>query len=333
MKLLHCSDVHIDASYSIPNHLDRQFNALHKIRTTAIKYKVEYILVSGDLIDTVNVSEEARNNLLAFFIMSSIKDSFKWVLINGNHDKYDDSYTMLSVFKRLSRITGNLIVVENNPKLLEFDNLSIMAIPYNRKVNTKTFHKYIEDGKKRSKGEYYVVMAHLFCTGAKADSGYNKTGNINIPKEVMWDWMFLGDVHKYQKVHKYAYYSGAPIQKDFGEFLPKGVIVVDLKRKKHKFVSFKPSSKIPQLVTLRDVPKKWPKNTFVRLITNNESNEELPDCVLQNVVEVQKQEIVSMDLDDVKHKLVDYLSDIGLNKSEQKKAIKWVDKRLEARRI
>ena len=333
MRILHTADVHIDASQTVPKYLERQFHALRKIRLTAIKYKVKYILVSGDLIDTVNVSEEARNKLLSFFIKSSIEDSFTWVLINGNHDKYDDSHTMLSVFKRLSKIAKNIVVVENNPNLLELGDLSVMAIPYNRKVNTDTFREYVEDGRKRAKGKYYVVMAHFFCTGAKAESGYSKIGKIKIPKEVMWDYMAMGDVHKTQRVHKYAYYSGSPIQKDFGEFLPKGVIVFDLKRKKYKFVEFKPSSKIPQLITLKEVPRKWPANSYVRLITEKESNEDLPECVLQNVVEVQKQEIVAMDLDDVKHRLVDYLSDIGLTPKEQKKAIKSVDKKLEVRKI
>jgi hypothetical protein len=132
-------------------------------------------------------------------------------------------------------------------------------------------------------------------------------------------------VYNCQKIGKRAWYCGSPMQHNFGEELPKGVIIADLKTHKIKPVPIK-SARIKTLVQFDTVPKKWPKNAYVKL-TTSEATEDLPDCVVRTATKVEQQNITEeIDLDDVTIGLPEFCATRGLSEPDQKRCVKYITK-------
>lgn len=332
LRLLHCADIQIGDSKHIPDNLDRQFYAWDEIYRIAKKYKVDYILNAGDIVFDTHMSEEARTRLQAKLIQYDNPLRYpRMYIISGNHDVYNDTQTMIRPFKDLSnKVLHNYVMVELKPKFIEVSSdLSILAIPYRKGMTTEDFYKYVKRGRNKNRSKYFVVMAHFYAQGAVLASGYRKGGIVEFSK-VLWDYLALGDIHEYQKMCKRGFYSGAPVQHKFGDKLPKGVIIYDLAKHKHKFVPID-TPKIKKLIQLKEIPKKWPENAWVDLKTSEEINtEKLPNEVVQSSFIAEQQEVDTQKLDDLKEGLPDFLADLGFKKKEQRRAVKVVDKLVES---
>ena len=327
LRILHTADLQIEDSQHLPDNLDRQFEAWDEIYKIALKYKVDYILNSGDLICNVNLSEEGRTRLQRKFIEYDNPEKYpKHFIISGNHDVYNDEQTMIRPFKDLAKLVlHNYEMVELKPKFIKVSKeLSILAIPYRKGLTTKDFYRYVKKGHKKNDSKYFAVMAHFYAQGAVLANGYKKGGDVEFDK-VLWDYLALGDAHEFQKMCKRGFYSGAPVQHKFGDKLPKGVIIYDLARHKHKFVAID-TPKIKKLIQLTEIPKKWPVNAWVDLKTKKDINvEKLPDSVIKSATVVEEQEVNTQKLDDITEGLPEYLADIGFDKKEQRRGVKLVN--------
>ena len=325
MRILHCADIHIGDSQNIPHNLERQFAAWDEIYRIADKNKCKYVLVAGDLVDSTTISEKARAWLNRKILeVHAAYPKITTILISGNHDVYISTQSMLRIFKDTSdNFLDRFYIVELKPKLLELGNLSVFCIPYKKGLTTKKLRSMIHKAHAKHKGKYFVVMAHFYAQGAVLDNGYDKGGDVKIGEPV-WDYFALGDIHKRQKMGKMCYYSGSPIQHTFGDKLPKGVIIVDLKQHKVKKVNIE-SSNIPRLVTLKEVPEKWPENAYVRLKAKKDiSGETLPDSVIQASVVNTSGKVLTAKLGNIFEGLPELLADIGFSIKEQKQAVRIV---------
>ena len=129
-----------------------------------------------------------------------------------------------------------------------------------------------------------------------------------------------------QKLRSNAWYCGSPLQKDFGEKLPKGVLLIDI-GSKPKFIEL--TTPIP-LIELNRIPKQWPK-AYIKLSCEPK---DFPNYLPENVVSLSKIESDLITQKDIKiiHNLTNskyllegmepFLKKRGLKKEEIKQALK-----------
>jgi hypothetical protein len=119
--------------------------------------------------------------------------------------------------------------------------------------------------RRRSLKQPIVVVLHEQVAGITMDSGFEpekSSSRIRLKPHADVAYWALGDIHKMQSVLPNAWYSGAPHQVNFGEVLPKGVLVVSTKKPTEpKFV---PINSRP-LLSLTELPKDVPTDAYIQL--------------------------------------------------------------------
>lgn len=322
MRIIHTADWHLDGSKSLPDYLNRQEAAIHEVFNIARKYKVDVLLMAGDVFNHHIVSEEARK-LFFRLLAEGDKEDFTSVYINGNHDIYKEEGSVVSLFHEVSHsLMSRTHIVDMKPRLIAIEELSIMAIPYKDGLTTNMLKEEIRKGYKEHKGKYYVPMSHLMIKGCIRDNGTKSPIGTELPK-AKWDYFALGDIHKYQKIGPNAFYSGSPIQHKFGEDLPKGVVIVDLESGKRKFVEIK-SPNIRKLITITKVPETWPANAWVRF-KGSKVPQDLPPEVIKKATEIEQEDVSNdIQLDDVTLGLPEFAASRGVKKKAQKRLVKMV---------
>ena len=168
------------------------------------------------------------------------------------------------------------------PRYIELPNMVITAVP-----NGYDFNKIPKQHRKKAlkTGKPWIVMLHELLHGSVLESGITKkrTKKYKLVGVKGVTYYACGDVHKAGKIagKANAWYSGSPIQHNFGEHLPKGVLLVDEESGRPRLLT-KPFHRIKRLVTvsdLNDVPE--PSEAWVKYKRKQvDETEELPDHVV-----------------------------------------------------
>jgi len=248
VKLIHCADAHIGRSRRLPGYLERQDAMMAGIFRAAADRSDGLVLLAGDIYDRLDISPRERDLFLGHLCKAD-HDGITTVIINGNHDMIDEDdggYTHLRMIKLMvdENRLQNTYVIETDPHSFWLDQfqLGIIAVPaYYRK--TKEVNKIVAHHLKlmepARRGRPVVAMVHETVYGSRNDFG--KRFGIDVIEEdhtVKLDgtlpvtFWALGDIHLVQQIKgvPHAWYSGAPIQHDFGDPGGRGVLVVDLER-------------------------------------------------------------------------------------------------------
>ena len=85
MKFMHLGDVHLGKSLGDFDLFDDQRYMLNRIVETAVKMKVDAILIAGDVYDRALPGEQAVV-LLDTFLNMLVENGIKVFIISGNHD-------------------------------------------------------------------------------------------------------------------------------------------------------------------------------------------------------------------------------------------------------
>lgn len=111
-------------------------------------------------------------------------------------------------------------------------------------------------------------MLHECFAGISLDSGLVAKGGVSIPDVPCIKYFACGDIHKMQKVnvkgraiHGSAWYSGAPMQYNFGDVLPKGCLVVDVSDDRiytTRIVQIPQAIELHNITSLDQIPKDSP---------------------------------------------------------------------------
>lgn len=260
MKILHTSDLHIGKYIGTYDLKEDTEYVLNQVVDTAIRERVEVVLISGDVFDRPNPPEEAIKMYVSF-LKELLDKNIKVIAISGNHD----SGIRLSAYKD---ILGKGYFVEgefNSPMRKvslndEYGPVNFYMLPFftpfivksNLKLEKglENYDLAMDEIIKRENidtSQRNIILAHQFVAGFKfggseEDFSYSNgdeknvagVGIISLDKFQNFDYVALGHIHKPQKISRETIrYSGSLLKYKTSEIdgPDKSVVIIDLKEK------------------------------------------------------------------------------------------------------
>tara|TARA_Y100001937_G_scaffold97984_1_gene133563 strand:- start:12271 stop:15408 length:3138 start_codon:yes stop_codon:yes gene_type:complete len=253
MRFAHIADTHIR---NLKYHFEYReiFKQLYK---SLKEEKVDYIIHCGDIAHTkTQISPEFVDMCREFFEnLAAIAPTY---IILGNHDgnlRNDSRQDALSpIVKAINNSNLSLIKNAGEVKLNSDFCLNVLSV-------------FDEDNwtKPTDKSLVNIALYHGAINKSKTDSNWTLGGDHSIEIFEEFDFAFLGDIHKTQKLDKDGriWYAGSTVQQNFGESLDKGYLLWDIESKNeftNKLITFnnpKPFVTL-ELTKAGNLPRKKP---------------------------------------------------------------------------
>lgn len=236
MKIIHCSDLHLDSkmrsnlnSEKAKERRDEILLTFQKMVKYAKENEVKVIIIAGDMFDKTKISVKAKT-----IVKESIKQApeIDFLYLKGNHDEAD--------------FIGEDEIVPENLKMFttqkwttyEYGNIKIAGIEFGEKSEYDIYNSLILD-----KNDINIVCMH----GQESQyEGKDRAEIINLQalKNKNIDYLALGHIHKYKEQRldsRGVYcYSGCLEGRGFDECGQKGFVLLDIENCKIKrtFVPF-----------------------------------------------------------------------------------------------
>lgn len=219
MKLIHCSDVHLDSrmetNLSFQKAQERNSeicDTFSKMVSYAAKNNVSVIMIAGDLFDTDRISA-----LTSQFILDTIAQAsnIDFLYLQGNHDESGRAFAGRD-------LPNNLKLFNNSWTSYDYDFLRISGIELDRENCTTAY-----DTLSLSSDKTNIVMMH------GQESSVPGEDLVCIPRlqNQSIDYLALGHLHSYKikKLDSSAdyCYSGCLEGRGFDECGKKGFVLVD----------------------------------------------------------------------------------------------------------
>lgn len=304
MKILHTSDLHIGKYIGTYDLKEDTEYVLNQVVDTAIREKVEVVLISGDVFDRPNPSEEAIKMYVSF-LKELLDKNIKVIAISGNHD----SGIRLSAYKD---ILGKGYFVEgefNSPMRKvslsdEYGPVNFYMLPFftpfivksNLKLEKglENYDLAMDEIIKRENidtSQRNIILAHQFVAGFKfggseEDFSYSNgdeknvagVGIISLDKFQNFDYVALGHIHKPQKISRETIrYSGSLLKYKTSEIdgPDKSVVIIDLKEKGNIEVKLDPIKPLHPFVKIEGLLSELTntnpnENDYVYLIVDDD---------------------------------------------------------------
>lgn len=304
MKILHTSDLHIGKYIGTYDLKEDTEYVLNQVVDTAIRERVEVVLISGDIFDRPNPSEEAIKMYVSF-LKELLDKNIKVIAISGNHD----SGIRLSAYKD---ILGKGYFVEgefNSPMRKvslndEFGPVNFYMLPFftpfivksNLKLEKglENYDLAMDEIIKRENvdtSQRNIILAHQFVAGFKfggseEDFSYSNgdeknvagVGIISLDKFQNFDYVALGHIHKPQKISRETIrYSGSLLKYKTSEIdgPDKSVVIIDLKEKGNIEVKLDPIKPLHPFVKIEGLLSELTntnpnENDYVYLIVDDD---------------------------------------------------------------
>lgn len=304
MKILHTSDLHIGKYIGTYDLKEDTEYVLNQVVDTAIRERVEVVLISGDIFDRPNPSEEAIKMYVSF-LKALLDKNIKVITISGNHD----SGIRLSAYKD---ILGKGYFVEgefNSPMRKvslndEYGPVNFYMLPFftpfivksNLKLEKglENYDLAMDEIIKRENidtSQRNIILAHQFVAGFKfggseEDFSYSNgdeknvagVGIISLDKFQNFDYVALGHIHKPQKISRENIrYSGSLLKYKTSEIdgPDKSVVIIDLKEKGNIEVKLDPIKPLHPFVKIEGLLSELTntnpnENDYVYLIVDDD---------------------------------------------------------------
>lgn len=304
MKILHTSDLHIGKYIGTYDLKEDTEYVLNQVVDTAIRERVEVVLISGDVFDRPNPSEEAIKMYVSF-LKALLDKNIKVIAISGNHD----SGIRLSAYKD---ILGKGYFVEgefNSPMRKvslndEYGPVNFYMLPFftpfivksNLKLEKglENYDLAMDEIIKRENidtSQRNIILAHQFVAGFKfggseEDFSYSNgdeknvagVGIISLDKFHNFDYVALGHIHKPQKISRETIrYSGSLLKYKTSEIdgPDKSVVIIDLKEKGNIEVKLDPIKPLHPFVKIEGLLSELTntnpnENDYVYLIVDDD---------------------------------------------------------------
>lgn len=304
MKILHTSDLHIGKYIGTYDLKEDTEYVLNQVVDTAIRERVEVVLISGDVFDKPNPSEEAIKMYVSF-LKELLDKNIKVIAISGNHD----SGIRLSAYKD---ILGKGYFVEgefNSPMRKvslndEYGPVNFYMLPFftpfivksNLKLEKglENYDLAMDEIIKRENidtSQRNIILAHQFVAGFKfggseEDFSYSNgdeknvagVGIISLDKFQNFDYVALGHIHKPQKISRETIrYSGSLLKYKTSEIdgPDKSVVIIDLKEKGNIEVKLDPIKPLHPFVKIEGLLSELTntnpnENDYVYLIVDDD---------------------------------------------------------------
>lgn len=304
MKILHTSDLHIGKYIGTYDLKEDTEYVLNQVVDTAIRERVEVVLISGDIFDRPNPSEEAIKMYVSF-LKGLLNKNIKVIAISGNHD----SGIRLSAYKD---ILGKGYFVEgefNSPMRKvslndEYGPVNFYMLPFftpfivksNLKLEKglESYDLAMDEIIKRENidtSQRNIILAHQFVAGFKfggseEDFSYSNgdeknvagVGIISLDKFQNFDYVALGHIHKPQKISRETIrYSGSLLKYKTSEIdgPDKSIVIIDLKEKGNIEVKLDPIKPLHPFVKIEGLLSELTntnpnENDYVYLIVDDD---------------------------------------------------------------
>lgn len=304
MKILHTSDLHIGKYIGTYDLKEDTEYVLNQVVDTAIRERVEVVLISGDVFDRPNPSEEAIKMYVSF-LKELLDKNIKVIAISGNHD----SGIRLSAYKD---ILGKGYFVEgefNSPMrkvslsdeygpvnfyMLPFFTPFIVKSNFKLEKGLENYDLAMDEIIKRENidtSQRNIILAHQFVAGFKfggseEDFSYSNgdeknvagVGIISLDKFQNFDYVALGHIHKPQKISRETIrYSGSLLKYKTSEIdgPNKSVVIIDLKEKGNIEVKLDPIKPLHPFVKIEGLLSELTntnpnENDYVYLIVDDD---------------------------------------------------------------
>lgn len=304
MKILHTSDLHIGKYIGTYDLKEDTEYVLNQVVDTAIRERVEVVLISGDVFDRPNPSEEAIK-MYVFFLKELLDKNIKVIAISGNHD----SGIRLSAYKDILG-KGYFVEGEFNSPIRkvslndEYGPVNFYMLPFftpfivksNLKLEKglENYDLAMDEIIKRENidtSQRNIILAHQFVAGFKfggseEDFSYSNgdeknvagVGIISLDKFQNFDYVALGHIHKPQKISRETIrYSGSLLKYKTSEIdgPDKSVVIIDLKEKGNIEVKLDPIKPLHPFVKIEGLLSELTntnpnENDYVYLIVDDD---------------------------------------------------------------
>jgi DNA repair exonuclease SbcCD nuclease subunit len=201
------------------------FNAIADI-VIGYDADLKIFVMAGDVADRKNISEEERNLFLSFITRLALA-GIKIVVINGNHDFYTESLTLLEPLKFLAALNSNIHVVLGDPARITINGIGFGCVPCQQDLKTSELEAIAKRLHSQAPCKRFYMVVHEAVFGAVNHKRTWKAKSdkyLRIPDlDFVTGWM-LGDIHERQQITSNAWYSGSPIQVKSDENPSNGIL-------------------------------------------------------------------------------------------------------------
>ena len=235
MKIIHCSDLHLDSKMETNLDKEKARERKNEILITferMIKYAkendVKAIIIAGDLFDKKTISVKAKNTVKNAIISNPEID---FLYLKGNHDE-------AGFIDEDESIPSNLKTFNNNWTTYKYEEVTISGIEFNDNDVYDIYNSLFLE-----KNDLNIVVMH----GQETETNIkDKTETINLKelKNKNIDYLALGHIHsfKQKKLDKRGIYcySGCLEGRGFDECGEKGFVLLNIENKKieSEFIPF-----------------------------------------------------------------------------------------------
>ncbi len=228
-KIYHISDIHIrNTQYHEEEYL-YVFNKLYKY-ISETKTDKSVIVICGDILHNEQINNISEILCIDFF--DNLNKLLPTIIIAGNHDynigsEYDNDSLHTILYKRQKELNNIYYLRESG--IYEVGNIyfGVSSLINNKECKFISANEIPDDKIK-------IALYHGAIINTKTNTGFINDG-IQIKKFKNYDYVLLGDIHKYQYLdeNKKIGYSSSLISQNFSETDNyHGVLVWDLKNKK-----------------------------------------------------------------------------------------------------
>lgn len=272
MKLVHTSDWHIGRSLNGYSLLEDQRYFLSQLMDFLVEYRVDALLISGDLYDRAVPSAQAVQLVDEFLTEVVLRRNIKTFIIAGNHDS-PERLSFSNQFLESSGLymQGNLQrEIKKIPLVCGDEAVVIWMLPYFHPAQVRELYPeekivgYQQAAEKIASlispfpNTLNLLMAHGFYLNGSANDGclyseseYSVGGSDLIDLGVFpkFDYVALGHLHAPQSAGANGFYSGSPLKYSLSEEKQKkGIILLEIQNKTIQ-------QSLHSFQTLRDVRK------------------------------------------------------------------------------
>jgi len=221
MRFAHIADTHIR---NLKYHFEYKeiFQQLYK---SLKEEKVDCIIHCGDIAHTkTQISPEFVDMCRDFFQnLAAIAPTY---VILGNHDGNLRNGSRQDALSPIAKAINdpNLILLKNagETKINDKFCLNVLSVFDEENWTEPTDYNLVN-----------IALYHGAIDKSKTDSNWTLGGDHSIEIFEEFDFAFLGDIHKTQKLDKEGriWYAGSTVQQNFGESLDKGYLLWDIESK------------------------------------------------------------------------------------------------------
>ena len=228
MRFIHMADIHFDSPFrTLTDKRDfgnqrrlEQREVFKKAIEYIAKEKIPYLFIAGDLYDQDYIREstiEFINNLFKTIPNTKI------FISPGNHDPY-----LKNSFYNTFKWNNNVTIFDAEIKRIELEDFDIYGYGFN---DFYCSNSRVEEIEIKNKEKTNILLVHGALDSSKAiDAQYNPITTSRL-KEIGFDYIALGHIHKKTEENKYNFiYPGSIISFGFDELGEHGILDVEIEK-------------------------------------------------------------------------------------------------------